>query len=221
MSKRILYSCIAAAATAIAVAGAAFGASPGSGFSAKVDNPWFPLKPGRTHVYTGSRDGKTAREVLTVTHGTRTIAGAPCVVVHDLLYLNGKLAERTTDYYTQDRSGNVWYFGEDTAELDPSGRVKSTEGTWHAGVDGAKPGIFMPAQPRVGQTFRQEYYKGHAEDHFRVIAVFENALLTQEWTPLEPGAIDHKLYVRGAGTVVERAVKGGNELLELVSLKPR
>ena len=45
------------------------------------------------------------------------------------------------------------------------------------------------------------------------------ALLTMEWTPLEPGAIDHKLYVRGVGTVLEQSVKGGTERAELVSVR--
>ena len=196
-------------------------------FSAQIDNRWFPLTPGTIAVYSGAKDGKQARDVVTVTHETKTIAGAPCRVVHDRLYLNGLLAERTIDWYTQDGAGNVWYFGEMTATLDNQGRVTGTEGSWQAGVDGAKPGIFMPAHPQVGDTYRQEFYKGQAEDHFRIIALFEtvtspstpNSLLTQEWTPLEPGVIDHKLYVRGIGNVVERSVKGGNEHLELLSLR--
>jgi hypothetical protein len=202
-------------------------ASASPQFSARVDNPWFPLTPGTIAVYTGVKDGRKARDVVTVTHETTTIAGAPCRVVHDRLYLDGRLAERTIDWYTQDTGGNVWYFGERTAELDRRGRVTSTEGSWQAGVDGARPGIFMPARPRVGNAYRQEFYKGHAEDHFRIVGLFAstvsaptpNALLTQEWTPLEPGVIDHKLYVRGIGTVVERTVKGGDELLELASLR--
>jgi hypothetical protein len=201
--------------------------SASSRFSARVDNAWFPLTPGTIAVYTGVKDGKKARDVVTVTHETTTIAGAPCRVVRDRLYLDGRLAEHTTDWYTQDSAGNVWYFGERTAELDRRGRVTSTEGSWQAGVDGAKPGIFMPARPRVGDAYRQEFYKGHAEDRFRIVGLFErtvspltsNALLTQESTPLEPGVIDHKLYVRGIGTVVERTVKGGDEHLELASLR--
>ena len=166
---------------------------------------------------------------MTVTHQTKMIDGVPCVVIKDRLYLNGRLAERTTDWYTQDSKGNVWYYGEKTAELDRQGHVTSTEGTWQAGVDGAKPGIYMPAHPRVGQTFRQEYYKGHAEDHFKVLDLHasvtspyrssENALLTKEWTPLEPGVIDHKSYIRGIGTVLEETVKGGTERLELVDVR--
>ena len=218
MVKPITSLAAVAAAAALGVGPAAGGA--GNVYTAHVDNPWFPLTPGTTLVYNGVRDGKPSRDVVTVTHGTKRIAGAPCVVVSDRLYLAGRLEERTTDWYTQDRAGNVWYFGEATAELNDQGRVTSTEGSWQAGVDGAKPGIFMPAHPRVGQTGRQELYRGHAEDHFRVAAVLgKNALLTEEWTPLEPGVLDHKLYVRGVGTVLERTIKGGDELNELVSVR--
>jgi hypothetical protein len=208
----IVVACAALAAPAAAM-------PPASSFSARVDNPWFPLRPGTRYVYTGVKDGKPSRDVVTVTHRTRTIAGIPCVAVEDRLYLRGKLEERTTDWYSQDRAGNVWYLGEETAELDPRGRVKSTEGTWLAGVGGAQAGLFMPANPRVGATGRQEYLRGHAEDHFRVVArLGANAVLTQEWTPLEPGVVDHKLYVRGIGTVLEQTEKGGDERNELVSM---
>jgi hypothetical protein len=197
-------------------------------FSARVDNPWFPLKPGTTYVYRGAKDGKSARDVLTVTRGIKTINGAPCVVVRDRLYLNGVLSERTTDWYTQDRQGNVWYFGEATAELDASGKVTSTEGSWRAGLGKARPGIYMPAHPRPGQAGRQEFLKGQAEDHFQVLSMHAavavpymtsaRALLTKEWTPLEPGVLDHKLYLRGIGTALEQSVKGGNERLALVAV---
>jgi hypothetical protein len=185
-----------------------------------VTNPWFPLQPGTIYTYVGVKDGKPSRDVVKVTRRTITIAGAPCVVVSDRLYLDGHLEERTLDYYSQNASGDVWYFGEDTAELDEKGHVTSTEGTWRAGVDGARPGVFMPAHPRVGQTGQPEFYKGQAEDHFRIAAFLgPNALRTEEWTPLEPGVLDHKLYVRGVGDVLERTVKGGDELNELVSVR--
>jgi hypothetical protein len=217
---------VVTAATQQRTRGGTASTPPPSDFRARVDNPWFPLQPGTRYVYTGIKDGKPSRDMVTVTHRTRTIAGVPCVVVEDRLYLGGRLQERTTDWYSQDSRGNVWYFGEQTAELDAQGHVTSTEGTWTAGVDGAQPGIYMPAHPRLGQTGRQEYYKGHAEDHFKVIGLFRtagapgtaNALLTQETTPLEPGTVDHKLYVRGIGTVLEQAERGPNERNELVSI---
>jgi hypothetical protein len=207
------------AAAAAAGANAAAGSPQRPAFSANVTNPWFPLRPGTRWVYAGVKDGKRSRDVVFVTHSAKTIQGVPCVAVSDRLYLKGTLAERTTDWYSQDAKGNVWYFGEDTAELDAKGHVTSTEGTWQAGVQGAKAGLFMPAHPRVGQTARQEYWKGHAEDHFRVIALFgRNAVLTQEWTPLEPSVLDHKLYVRGVGTALEQTVRGGDERNDLVSM---
>jgi hypothetical protein len=217
----------AALLVAALVAGCGSSSSQRSGFSANVTNDWFPLRTGSVYRYRGVKDGEPSREVMTVTHRTRTIDGARCVVVSDLLYLRGKLEERTRDYYTQDADGNVWYFGEDTAELDANGKVKTREGTWHAGVDAAKPGIFMYAHPHVGQSARQEYLKGQAEDHFQVLRrgvsvsvpfrAFRRTLLTKEWTPVEPGVLDHTNYARGIATELEQTVKGGNERNELVS----
>jgi len=141
------------------------------------------------------------------------------------------LEERTQDWYAQDKAGNVWYFGEATAELNPDGSVKSTEGSWQSGVNGARAGIFMPAHPRPGQSGLQEFYKGHAQDHFRVLSLTAHvhtpgassnaALLTMEWTPLEPGVVDHKLYIRGIGTALEQTVKGGDERNTLISVRRR
>ncbi len=202
---------------------------PAKRWATRIDNPWFPLQPGTTFVYRGVKDGQPSRDVFTITNRKKLIRGADCTVVADRLYLRGRLAERTTDWYAQDVHGNVWYFGEETAELDKKGRVTSTEGSWQAGVGGARAGIYMPAHPRVGQAFRQEYYKGHAEDHFRVLSLSatvrvpytasKRALLTKEWTPLEPGVVDHKLYVRGIGMVEEGNVKGGDERAVLVALR--
>lgn len=218
---------VLAAAAAVADDGAAGRTTAPRRFSADVTNPWYPLRPGTVLTYTGSKDGKSAREVLKVTRRTRIVDGVPCRVLDDRLYLAGRLAERTEDWYTQDDRGNVWYYGEQTAELDARGRVTSTEGSWRAGADGAKPGIFMPAHPAVGRSYRQEYYEGHAEDRFRIVRLHarvrvpyvssSHAMLTEETTPLEPGVVDHKYYVRGIGTVREESVKGGSERLALVS----
>jgi hypothetical protein len=194
--------------------------SGGPSFTARVDNPWFPLRPGTTFVYTGTKDGKPSRDLLTVTHRTATIDGVPCAVLDDRLFLSGRLEEKTTDWYTQDSRGNVWYYGEQTAELDAAGHVNSTQGSWQAGLHGAKPGIFMPAHPQVGQSARQEFFKGQAEDHFQVIGLAASrVLLTEEWTPLEPAVLDHKLYVRGIGMVLEQSVKGPVERGELVQVR--
>jgi hypothetical protein len=200
-----------------------------SNFVDRVDNPYLPLTPGSVYRYEGSKDGKRALDVVKITRTKKNILGVNATVVSDRLYLNGKLEERTSDWYAQDKSGNVWYLGEDTAELDPNGKVKSTEGSWETGVNGARPGIFMPPHPRVGDGGLQEFYKGHAEDHFRVLTTrarvktsfvsSTRALRTKEWTPLEPGVVTVKYYVRGIGPVMERDVKGGNEFSQLVSFR--
>jgi len=226
----------ALAVAAIAAAALPSGARPGmpaqppaSSFSARVDNPWYPLLAGSTYVYRGRKDGKSARDVMTVTRSVARIDGVRCVVVRDRLWLDGRLEERTTEWYSQDAGGNVWYFGEDTAELDTHGRVTNTDGTWRAGRGGGRAGLFMFARPRVGRAAQQEYARGQAADHFAVLALnatarspyvtSKRALLTKEWTPLEPGVVDHKLYVRGVGTVVEKTVRGGDEQLTLVSFR--
>ena len=233
MRRKPLPALVALAALAVGCGShnsASTTAAERAGFGASVTNPWFPLRPGSVYRYRGVKDGEPSREVMTVTHRTKTIEGARCVVVSDLLFLRGKLEERTSDYYAQDAAGNVWYFGEDTAELDEHGNVTNRSGSWLAGRKGAKPGIFMFARPRVGRSARQEYLKGEAEDHFQVLRTgvtaavpletYRGAMLTKEWTPLEPGVLDHKYYVRGIGTVLEQTVKGGNERNELVAFRP-
>ncbi len=231
MKKRFAIMLVTVGVTAAlgGIASAGGGGSPAGGFVARVTNPWFPLSPGTTYVYRGVRDGQPSRDVFTVTHSTKMIEGVRCTAVSDRLYLRARLHERTTDWYAQDRRGAVWYFGEQTAELDKQGHVTSREGSWQSGVDGAKAGIYMSAHPRVGQSFRQELYVGHADDHFRVLSLnasvnvpyvsSRHALLTKEWTPLEPAVIDHKLYVRGIGTVKEETVKGGSEHNVLVAVR--
>jgi hypothetical protein len=191
------------------------------------ENPWFPMKPGSRWVYRGHDGRHAAKDVVTVTHRTRRIAGVRCRVLHDRVFHEGRLVERTTDWYATDRDGTVRYYGEATAELDGHGHVVSREGSWQAGRDGAKAGVYMPAHPRPGQSFFQERYPGVAEDRFRVLtrhatitvpfgAFRGDALKTAEWTRLEPRVHDRKWYVRGIGQVAEATIKGGSERFELV-----
>ena len=196
-------------------------------FSPHITNPYLPYRPGRILVYAGVKDGKPALNFVVPTTRTKVVDHVRTRVVEDRLYLNNVLAERTSDYYAQDRCGDVWYFGEDTAELD-HGRVVSTEGSFHAGVDGAQPGVVMQAHPHVGRWFRQEWYAGHAEDVFRVVSrsarvtvpygSFQHALRTEEKTALEPDVLDNKYYVKGIGEVAEVSVRGPAESLRLVEI---
>jgi hypothetical protein len=230
----------AAAASGAAAARAAgtfpSGAGPGwpktiqpSDFVREVTNPWFPLKPGSVWYYQGLKEGMKTTDKVIATHRTKEILGVATTVVHDVVSVRGKPEEVTDDFYAQDRKGNVWYFGEETEELNANGEPTSTEGSFEAGVGGARPGVLIPGHPRVGLVGRQEFLKGEAEDHFRVLDLkasvsvpftpTRRALRTREWTPLEPATVDNKYYVRGVGTVREIAVKGPIEKLELVAFK--
>jgi hypothetical protein len=196
-----------------------------SQFHARITNPRSPMPVGTTYVFTGVKDGNRAVDIVAASRRTRRVDGVVTRVVLDRLYLGGRLAERTTDYYAQDRCGNVWYFGEDTAVLDSHGRVIDRSGSFHAGIDGAQPGVFMQAHPQLGRRFRQEYYRGQAEDTYRAVqsgvtvrvpyGTFHHALRTEETTRLEPGTVDNKYYVRGIGVVREVTVRGGTEQLRL------
>jgi hypothetical protein len=216
-------------ATAIAVASTSKPATGGtidpSNFVRHVTNPFYPLKPGTVLVYKGVRDGQTQVDRVTVTHRTRVIQGVRTTAVRDVATHKGRVLEATTDWYAQDKQGNVWYFGEATKSFGSTGTV-STEGSWLAGRQRAVPGIIMEADPRVADGYRQEFYKGHAEDQAWILhrggsvrvpyGLIHPALLTMEWTPLEPNVVDKKWYGRGIGIVKEQSVAGGQETADLV-----
>lgn len=204
---------------------------PGN-FVSYVDNPYFPLVPGTTFTYRGETDGVPTRSVMTVTNDTKVILGVTTIVVHDQAYEGRVLVEDTFDWYAQDTAGNVWYFGEDTKELDEKGNVISTAGSWEAGVNGAEPGIIMLADPKKGDKYQQEFAAGVAEDMAQVIALqasfcypydpytcYNNVLVTKEWTPLERGVIENKYYARDVGFIFSEMVKGGDEYTELVRVR--
>jgi hypothetical protein len=165
---------------------------------------------------------------MTVSRRTKQIDGVRTRVVEDRVLTGGVVRERTSDYYAQDACGNVWYFGEDTAELDRHGNVITTDGSFRAGVDGGQPGVFMQAHPQLGRKFRQEWYQGQAEDVYEALGTtatrsvpygtFTSVLRTAETNALEPGVRDNKYYARGVGTITELTVKGGNERLDLVDI---
>lgn len=201
---------------------------PASDFVAQVTNPYFPLTPGTTYLYKGQEDGAPEVDRVTVTHATQTVLGIAATIVDDIVFQNGHATEHTHDWYAQDSRGNVWYLGENAFDF-VNGQWQLADDSWEAGVDGARPGLIMEANPRVGDVYAQEHFPGHAMDAASVASTdatisvpygtFDHALRTWECTPLEPGVVDVKDYVRGVGEVKEATVKGGSATLVLVSVK--
>jgi hypothetical protein len=203
-------------------------------FSTKIDNPYWPMKVGSRWVYREiDSEGADQRVVVTVTPKTKRMAnGVEARVVHDAVTenrKNGKPVEITNDWYAQDSKGNLWYMGEDTTEYE-GGKPKSTAGSFQAGVHGAQPGIILPADPKPGQSYRQEYSAGVAEDNGAILSLDEQAevpaghygqaLMTRDTNPLEPKNLEFKFYARGVGPVLEISVSGGSDRAELLSYKP-
>ena len=202
-------------------------------FVTGINNMYFPLVPGDTLFYlsTSVDAGVTTVEdiYVTTTHDIKVILGINCVVVHDYVTDNadGKLLEDTYDWYAQDVRGNVWYFGENTKKYNPDGTY-STEGSFTAGIDGAKGGIIMPGKPHFGQPYHQEYYVGHAEDQGKNLSAnntvaigygtFTNCLKTGEYTVLNPSVIENKWYAPGIGHIQTDIKVGGIEHSELIRI---
>ena len=195
-----------------------------------IDNEFFPLEPGTTFYYEGTKDGASTSSQFAVTRETKLILGVTCVVVRDRHYEGNILVEDTLDWFAQDGRGNVWYFGEDSKTLDAAGHVISTAGSWQAGVRGARAGIVMQADPRVRQFYYQEYAVDVAEDVARVLSVdvsahlgtdirtgwYNELLLTGEWARLHPGELSYKYYKEGVGLILGFNVEGTQERTELV-----
>jgi hypothetical protein len=196
-------------------------------FTVDVDNRYWPMEPGMRWTYREvDEEGKELVVVVTVSTETKKLAkGITARVVRDTVTKDGAVIEDTVDWYAQDAEGNVWYMGEDTAEFE-EGKLKSKAGSWEAGVDGALPGIMVPADPTDGMKYRQEYYAGEAEDNGEVLSVDEQvevqagrytqALLTKDTNALEPEVLEYKLYAPGVGPVLTLGVSGGGGREELV-----
>jgi hypothetical protein len=193
-------------------------------FQATVDNPFYPLVPGTTLTYIEKSGGVTSTNVTTVRHDTKVIMGVTCLVVRDTVTRNGRVAEETYNWFAQHKDGTVWHFGAASREISPGGRV-SIEGSWEAGVKGAQPGIVMPARPKPGEPYRQQYARNVAVDMAQIVATNETATVpagtftgcvkTKEWSMLEAGT-EMKWYAKGVGVVKEVATAG--DLVVLVSI---
>jgi hypothetical protein len=196
-------------------------------FTTRIDNPYWPMAPGDKWAYKETDEGEQYHVEVTVTDRTRKIAnGVEARVIHDVVSQDGQPVEVTDDWYAQDKAGNVWYLGEDTAEYE-NGKVTTRAGSFEAGVDGAQAGIIMPAHPKDGMAYRQEYYKGEAEDRAEVLSTreqvevafghFTGALLTKDLVPTEPKVSEYKLYARNVGPVLTVQTSGGSSREELIS----
>jgi hypothetical protein len=198
-------------------------------FTTRIDNSYWPMRPGSRWIYRETDPAGTKQKVVvTVTNKTKKIAnGVTARVVHDVVSESGDFVEVTDDWYAQDRCGNIWYLGEATKEYE-NGKVVSTEGSFEAGVDGAQAGVIMPARPRAGMRYRQEYYAGHAEDNAAVVSTSEyvqvpfgffkqgNVLMTRDLNSLEPKILEYKFYAKGVGPVLAIGVSGGSDREELL-----
>jgi len=196
-------------------------------FTTRIDNPYWPMRPGTAWKYVEKNDEGTQRITVRVTRRTRMIEGIRARVVHDVVRSGGELVEDTLDWYAQDSGGNIWYFGEATKEYE-NGEVVSTEGSWRHGRNGAQAGIIIPARTHAGCSYREEYLKGEAEDQALVLSRQESmktptgfhrhVLHTANSTPLDPDILENKFYARGVGPVLEIDVSPTASRVDLVEV---
>jgi hypothetical protein len=196
--------------------------------STAINHPLYPLRPGTLFIYAGTSGGVPAHEQFLVTHQTKVISGVTCVVVHDSNWVGGQLTEFTIDWFAQDKAGNVWYFGEFATQY-ANGVITGHEGSWQAGVHGARQGIIMEAAPQVGDSYDQENAPGVAQDHATVLSLTQsitvtygtfagNVLQTQETSVLDPGVTEQKYYVPSVGNVESLDVAGGADQSQLIDV---
>ena len=198
-------------------------------FTTEIDNPYWPMKPGSRWIYREiDSEGTEQKVVVTVTERTKRIAnGVEARVVRDVVTENGVPVEVTDDWYAQDSAGNIWYLGEETTEYE-NGKPTTTAGSFEAGVDGAQPGIILPADPEPGTTYRQEYYKGEAEDEGEIVqrrgpgrgagrALHRCADDPGHQPARAEGARVQVLRTASVGPVLAVGVSGGSDREELLS----
>ncbi len=203
------------------------GIPPAGNFVPSSDNPYFPLVPGTTFHYEAITSEGTETEDFAVTQDTKVIDGVTVRVAEDIVTLNGVIIEHTFDWFAQDtETGDVWYFGEDSQQFDPiSGKRIGKEGSWEAGKKGAEAGIIMEGQPKVGDTYSEEFAPGVAEDMATVLSLnahakvpygnFHGCLKTENFTPLEPDVHEQKFYCPGVGLVLEDDDGDLNKLISI------
>ena len=192
-----------------------------------VTNTYFPLIAGTVFTYQSQTEEGLETIVVTVLSDKKTVAGVSCTVVRDIVSIDGQMIEDTHDWYAQDKDGNVWYMGEDVSNYE-NGVLADHEGSFETGVDGAKAGIIMLANPVLEMPYRQEYYFNKAEDWGKVVekgvtvsttfGIFNNCIKTADWNALEPDAsMEFKYYAPNVG-VVKEEIEGSSEYVDLISI---
>jgi len=205
-------------------------------------NPYFPITVGNTWEYRAGPE----RNTVEIVNETKLIAGINCIVARDRVFTNGDLTEDTDDWFCPAKSGAVWYFGEETKQLESFDgdnprrpELVDIEGSFKAGRDGAKPGIIFLASPTKGDVYLEEFSLGNAEDLTEVLSTTYsfgqdpeldrlvpqqlaqllcsgNCVVTRNISLLEPGVEERKYYALGIGTFLETALETG-EVVQLVS----
>ena len=197
-------------------------------FSPKITNKYVTLGKGTKLVYEGKTEDGLERVEITISGKTKKIMGVNTLVYRDKVWLDGELVEDTWDYLAQHKNGDVWYFGEDVNNYE-NGKLVDHEGSWLAGKDGAKPGIWVKANPQVGEVYRQEYLKGEAEDMVRVLSIkekvkvpygsFTNCLKTYDFTPLDLDSKENKYYCPGVGALVQETDQATGDKVKLIEVR--
>ena len=170
-------------------------------------NRYFILEPGFQAVL----EGKTEKLMITVLDQTKTVAGVVTRVVEEKEWKKGVLVEVSRNFFAMDEhSSDVFYFGEEV-DMYTGGKVTSHAGAWLAGENGAKPGLIMPGQPKLGMRYYQEIAPGVALDRAEVVSLdytletpagrFTECLRTEEGTPLDPREREFKTYAPGVGLI--------------------
>jgi hypothetical protein len=174
-------------------------------------NDFFILEPGYQCAFVGTEGGKRVDLIITVLGETKTVAGVSTRVVEERESADGKLVEVSRNYFAVgEQSHHVYYFGEDV-DMFKDGKIVSHEGSWLAGVKGAKQGIAMPGAIQVGAKYYQEQAPKLAMDRAENVSTqevvktasqtFERCLKVKETTPLEPDTLEYKFYAPGIGLV--------------------
>ncbi|KAA3599393.1 MAG: hypothetical protein DWQ06_10805 [Calditrichaeota bacterium] len=197
-------------------------------FISEINNPYLNLTVGKKWIYEGTDEDENERIEIEVTNQEKFVMGIKMTVVRDRVWVDGELEEDTFDWFAQDKDGNVWYFGEWVDNYE-NGKIINHSGSWEAGVKGAKPGIIMKANPKVGDSYRQEFLSGEAEDMGEVLSLnqqiktrvgnYTDCLQVKDWSPLEPKVSEYKFYSKEVGNLVlERKVTGEEGYIELVQV---